>query len=134
MATLNYAKKAQYTLPALNWGIRYLDAIYLDGNLFKNNTPILDGLIRMDIVPTGATVIPHKVVFDFPTYQNGQVVIVSHQFEWDFGGNAVGFYDLYLNGHPYGMGLNIITVHLLPLTPMPNAVVYNVVYAFMMEV
>jgi hypothetical protein len=134
MAVLQYPKKAQYITPAWSFGVVYLDGIYLDGNLFKNNMPILNGVIHISVTPTAAQAAPHSIGISFQTYQNGQVIPIAHVFSWLPLQGGSQLYD-FNDNYPYGMGLNFIYIMTqVDLILLPNNIVYNVIFAYSMEV
>jgi len=135
MATKQYSLKAQYTLPAGSFSITYMDGIYIDGDLFENNIPVRDGVIRMAVIPQAAHAVDHWANFGFPTFQNGKVVRLGHKFWWAPGESGAKNYDLRYNGYPYGMGLNTIAAE-LSLSPLPitRDIVYDVIYVIIVEV
>lgn len=135
MDKVHYSKKAQYRIPAWDWGATYMDGIYINGTLFENNIPVHDGMVRMSVTPQYAHWVEHWANFGFPTYQNGQVIRSGHKFWWGPGASHAQTYDLRYNGHPYGMGLNTIAAQ-LGLSPLPISrdIVYDVIYVFIMEV
>jgi hypothetical protein len=132
---ITYSKTAQYTLPKGNWAATYMDGIYINGNLFDNNIPVIDGVIRIGVWPQNPDAVDRWANFGFPTYQNGQVIRIGHQFRWYPGSGEGQSHDLRYNGYPYGMGLNTIAVQ-LDVSPVPitRDIVYKVVYVFIMEV
>lgn len=135
MATKQYSLKGQYRILAGNMGATYMDGIYLDGELFDNNIPVRDGVIRIGVWPQDAHAVGHWANFGFPTFQNGQVIRMGHKLLWPPGSKEGKSYDLPYNGYPYGMGLNTIAVE-LSLYPLPitRDIVYDVVYVFILEV
>jgi hypothetical protein len=135
MTTKQYSLKAQYRLPAGHQSSEYMDGIYIDGGLFENNIRVLDGVIRMAVTPDAAHGTEHWAAFGFPTYQNGKVVRLGHEFHWRIMDGSAQTYDLRYNGSPYGIGLNTIAAQLY-LTPLPilHDIVYDVIYVFILEV
>jgi hypothetical protein len=133
-----YSKTAYYTLPALSMGATYMDGIYIDGSLFDNNKRVIDGTIRIGVWPQQTHVVMHLANFGFPSFQNGRVVRIGHEFAWPAGQKAGLSYDIPYNGFPYGIGLNTIGVQLRlnPFNPIPatHDIIYKVVYALILEV
>lgn len=134
MAKKYYAKRAVYILPAGDRGITYMDGIYIDGQLFENNIPVRDGVIRIDLQPQNEHSVHHWANFGFPSYQNGQVIRIGHNFGWSPGEDYAQYHDLEYGGHPYGMGLNTIAIQLTAALPITRDIVYDVLMAFVMEV
>jgi hypothetical protein len=134
-ATLTFSKKAQYRLPAGSMAAIYMDGVYINGNLFDDNIPVRDGVVRIGVWPKVAHWVDHWANFGIPTFKNGKVVRLGHKFWWPPGSKEGKSYDLYYDGHPYGMGLNTIAAQ-LSLSPLPitQDIVYDVIYVFIVEV
>ena len=129
----------QYKIPAGQFYASYMDGVYIDGDLFKQNMPVRDGTIHIVVSPQAADGYDKYIDFGFPTYQNGQVLRIHHKFNWTkYQGVVTQSYDLLYNGYPYGMGLNTIAIEtgLMPLPPLAptSSIWFNVLWRFIMEV
>jgi hypothetical protein len=135
MTTKYYALHRQYILPQGSFSAIYMDGIYIDGTLFSNNIPVIDGTIRIDIMPQNPDAVDRWADLGFPTFNNGQVVRVGHKFYWGPANGVAQYYDIPYNGHPYGMGLNTIAVQ-LSLSPLPifRDIIFKIDFTFVIEV
>jgi len=124
----------QYKVPALTAYWVYMDGVYIDGDLFENNVPVRDGTIHLSASPQSADLAIKSLEVHAPTYQNGQVDSIGHIFSWPLNAVATLSADLDYNGHPYGMGLNVLYVYLAVLPPITHNVWINVLWQFSLEV
>ena len=124
----------QYQLPAGLVYYAHMDGVYIDGELFAKNIPVTDGRIHLVVSPATADFADKTISFGFPIYQNGQVSRIGHTFHWYPNTMSTLSYDIAYNGHPYGMGLNLIVVEVTAVPFLTRNIWFNVLYKFTMEV
>jgi|GEM_PF-3809486 len=105
-----YQHEGVYSLPAWKDYELHWDGIYLDAELFENNIPILDCTVWLSATPQGSYGTDQWLDIGFPTFTNGQVVRLGHQFRWIPYNTSTLSQKLSYNGNPYGMGLNTIAI------------------------
>lgn len=110
MATKWYVHEGIYTLPAWKDYELHWDGMYLDDELFGQNIPIKDQVAWLSATPQGKYGTDQWLDVGFPTFTNGQVVRLGHQFRWRPYSDATLSAQLSYNGNPYGMGLNTIAI------------------------
>lgn len=112
MGTKFYVHEGVYSLPAWRFYELHWDGIYLDAELFDNNIPLVDQKCTIVVYPQGSYGTGQWVNVGFPTFTNGQVVRIGHQFNWPAYDTNPRSVQLSWNGNPYGMGLNTIAIEL----------------------
>jgi hypothetical protein len=110
MATRWYTKDAQYVLPAWHPIWLEVDGFYVDSSLFDQNIPVLDTILWISVGLDHWSYTNHQITFAIQSYQNGQVTPLNKMFTWLPGQAHTQSDKIYCNGHPYGMGLNILAV------------------------
>lgn len=121
-----YTLEKQFKLPAWAWSARHWDGIYIDDALFENNIPLLDTVAWLQVTPDSSHWTDYYCDIGLPTFINGQVVRIGHKFYWPpFTGGSQAQKLLY-NGHPYGMGLNTISVVCSVSLPITVDIIYDV--------
>jgi hypothetical protein len=138
MAIKEYQFWRQYKIPAGEPSSKYIDGVYIDSGLFENNVPIVDGMVHIVASPQSADPVARYAEFRVPTFANGKVGSLSHQFHWSPSQVYSQSFDLDYGGHPYGMGLNTICAEFFllpaPLYPLTYSIWFNVLWKFSMEV
>lgn len=135
MSKLWYTEDAVYLLPARKTYAIAMDGIYLDGNLFDNNIPVLDCIAWISVAPRYSHMIGHWITFGFPSYKYGSVERLGIRFNWLPFQTHTQSDKLLYNGHPYGMGLNTIAVEMyLDIFPLTRDVVYDVSYIMEVDI
>jgi len=134
MATKWYTKDALYTLPAWNPVYFEMDGIYIDSSLFENGTPVLDNILWISVQPDKGHIVNHSITLSTPSFANGKVTMLNKMFTWLPGQDYAQSEKIFCNGHPYGVGLNIIGVLCAIILGGVNVVpiIYDV--SFIMEV
>lgn len=130
-----YTKTAQYWTPAGHTDAMYMDGIYIDGGLFKENVPLIDCVVWIQVTPQNSHWVEHGIVFGFPSYQNGVVKRIAVDFDWLPWQMDEKTKGLPYNGHPYGIGLNTIAAQLYTVIfPITRDIVYDVIYTMEVEI
>lgn len=129
MAKRWYQHTAVYTLPKGYIYATNMDGIYIDGDLFHNNIPVLDCVLWVSVTPRASHMIEHWIRIGVPSFNNGTVERLGLMFDWLPFQSGAKSDKLFYNGNPYGMGLNTIAAQLyLSIFPLLVDVVYDVSY------
>lgn len=140
MATREWQFWGQYNLPyppllAL-WV--HMDGVEMNGGLFEHNTPVTDGILRVVVAPTSSDLCVKTLAVRIPTYewgpQGGAMIYKDRTFTWEPLTMDSQSWLLDYNGHPYGMGLNVLQVTLGAVPPVTKTLWWNVLWTFTMEV
>lgn len=126
MAKRYYTLEKQFTLPAWSMSARHWDGIYINGVLFEQNIPVVDTVAWLQVTPQGKYTPDHWCNIGFPTFTNGEVIRIGHKFYWIPWNDTPQAEKLLYNGHPYGMGLNTISVVCTASVPYWHDIVYDV--------
>lgn len=129
MAKKYYLKETQYTLPAWNIVRAEPDALYIDGDLFSNNIPVLDNVFWISVQPDAWHIIGHQIEFVLATFNRSTntVEFLSKTFYWAPGESATKSGKVFCNGNPYGMGVNMfgVNIQIIGPTPIANPIIYD---------
>lgn len=133
MATRRWTVTGQYRLPAGKINAVDLAAFYIDGDLFTYNIPVVDGKLMISVKPQNGHTLKHWFDVGIPSFRNGVVERIGHQFSWWPQQNHWQSGTIFYNGYPYGMGLNTVGINMTVDTfPLLRDIVYDA--SFTMEV
>jgi hypothetical protein len=124
-----YSHTKTVTMPAGYRNGVAVDGIYINDDLWQNYTPLIDAVATISVTPDGWKVVGHGIVLFFPSFNNGVFKRLSVNFSWLPFESGMRQKTLAFNGHPYGIGLNLITLY--PFTdplPSPYAIAYSISY------
>lgn len=122
-----YNLEGQYRLPAGKLYAIALAAVYIDGDLFHYNIPIVDGRLLIWVKPQNTHTLLHRIDFGIPSFQNGVVERIATRFDWWPGQDHWQSGSIEYMGYPYGMGVNTIAIEMYVDTfPLLRDIVYDV--------
>lgn len=138
MATKEWQFWGQYHMPAGLPLWVHMDGVNMDGELFENNTPIIDGTVQVAVAPASSDYPIKQLSVRIPTFEsgpmNGALIYKDHTFTWQPGTADTQSWTLDYNGHPFGIGLNVLQVTLGAVPPVTKILWWNVLWTFTMEV